>query len=629
MRRDPSCRGWLAVLLFAGGLLAAPVPQAAEAVAGNIVRDLYWGEVLFHFYQQDDLKALNHLLVARAGDRLPHHAAEAELLLGGLYLSWGQHDQAEGIFTRLLASQAEASVRDRAWFYLGKLRYQRGLIDEALAAFAEIGKHLQKPLAAELPMLVAQCHMEAGDYEAARRVLDTWDAPQEWLPYARYNLGVALARQGRAGEAADLLERVGTMRAVAEEQKGLRDKANLALGYAWLQVDEATLAQPVLERVRLEGPFANKALLGLGWARAMTEDHEAALQPWLELLERDLLDSAVQESFLAVPHALGQLGASASAVEAYQQALGTFDAELGRLDEAIGRARQGALLPALLQEDDPDLSRWYWRLDAVPDREDSRYLYLLMADHAFQEGFKNYRDLLAMEAGLEASQQLLATYADMVETRMEAFDGRVSTARARLAAVDAKELQERRAALVEDLARAEATGDPSALGSAIQKEQWARLAAIGSAPDLAAADPGIRDQHRLLRGVLLWDLDRDFKERSWRSRRALQELGRDIAELEERMAAVEHAQLDEPARMAGFGGRIDDLASRIAVMRQAVSGSLHRQEGVLALLAERELGAQKERLASYRVQAQFALATLYDRAAALQAAAGTAEDKRP
>jgi hypothetical protein len=38
-------------------------------------------------------------------------------------------------------------------------------------------------------------------------------------------------------------------------------------------------------------------------------------------------------------------------------------------------------------------------------------------------------------------------------------------------------------------------------------------------------------------------------------------------------------------------------------------------------MAVRELDAQRERLASYRVQARFALATIYDRAGATQAAA--------
>ena len=76
----------------------------------------------------------------------------------------------------------------------------------------------------------------------------------------------------------------------------LRDKANLALGYAFLQDDQPLAAKPALQRVRLEGPFSNKALLGVGWADAELENYSRALVPWMALRGRNLLDSAVQES---------------------------------------------------------------------------------------------------------------------------------------------------------------------------------------------------------------------------------------------------------------------------------------------------------------------------------------------
>ena len=52
------------------------------------------------------------------------------------------------------------------------------------------------------------------------------------MAFARFNLGVALVRENRLEEAAPLLTAVGTMNAVGSELLALRDKANLALGYA-------------------------------------------------------------------------------------------------------------------------------------------------------------------------------------------------------------------------------------------------------------------------------------------------------------------------------------------------------------------------------------------------------------
>jgi len=176
---------------------------------GTEIRDPYYGEVLFHFYQQDEFTALTHLLVARQTGTVSHHAAEAELLLGGLYLSYGQHRRAGEIFDRLLDETADRAVRSRAWFYLGKVRYQRGLFAAAEQAFAEVGTELPGFLDAEYHMLLAQSLMGQGRYSDAVEVLDSWQGREDWLAYARYNLGVALVRLGRLEDGARLLDRVG------------------------------------------------------------------------------------------------------------------------------------------------------------------------------------------------------------------------------------------------------------------------------------------------------------------------------------------------------------------------------------------------------------------------------------
>jgi hypothetical protein len=622
LRRPPRLIDWLTSLLLFGGLAVSAAPRAEGAPSATVVRDLYYGEVLFQFYRQDDFTALTHLLAARDAKRVSHHDADSELLLGGLYLSYGQHRQAAGIFERLLAADPQPAVRDRAWFYLGKIRYQRGLYDEALASFARVGPDLPDALAAELPMLVAQTHMARGDFEGAQRALAQWQAPEGWLAYARYNLGVALVRLDRVAEGAALLDQVGQMNAATPEQKSLRDKANLALGYAWLQANDAAQAKPVLQRVRLHGPYANKALLGAGWADAIASDYQAALVPWLELVERDLLDSAVQESFLAVPYAFGRLDAHGPAVERYQRSLGTFDAEITSLDAAIARARSGSFVPALLKDDDAELGRWYWRLDALPDGDDSRYMYHLLAGHDFQEGIRNYRDLTALAANLESWRRSLETFSAMVETREAAYAGRAPAAGQRVASVDVAALAARRDTLAARIAQAEEARDILALASAEQHEQWRRLLAVELDPGFMAADAAaLRDRQRLLKGVLAWDLDRQFKERLWQEQRALAQVDRALAQAEARVAAIGGAQSGEPRRFEQFAGRIAALAPRIESMQAAIGRTLDRQQDALVAMAVDELESRKERLASYRVQARFALATMYDRAGAAQVAA--------
>ena len=95
------------------------------------VMDPHYGDVLFEFYQGRYFAAITKLEVSQHFERMQHHADEAEILRGGLLLSYGLHKQAAEVFEALLARGAPPSVRDRAWYFLAKIRYQRGLMPEA------------------------------------------------------------------------------------------------------------------------------------------------------------------------------------------------------------------------------------------------------------------------------------------------------------------------------------------------------------------------------------------------------------------------------------------------------------------------------------------------------------------
>src|SRR5690606_38405100 len=244
----------------------------------------------------------------------------------------------------------------------------------------------------------------------------------------------------------------------------LRDKANVALGYAWLQAAQPLAAKPSLQRVRLNGPFSNKALLGVGWADAEAQDYRAALAPWLELRGRNLLDSAVQESLLAVPYAFAQLGADAQAAEHYTNAIAAFDGEIGRLNASIEAVRNGDLFAELLGGE-ANASGWYWRLEQVPDSTESRLLYEVLATHGFQEGLKNYRDLLYLRRNLERCVDSLGAFDDILDTRERAYRQRLPAIEESLARIDLDRLAAERVELESRLAAIERAENVVALGT--------------------------------------------------------------------------------------------------------------------------------------------------------------------
>jgi tetratricopeptide (TPR) repeat protein len=320
-------------------ILVLPFTAGADTDTVRTVRDLAYGEVLFDFYQDDHFSALTRLLAGIERNELPHHAHDADLMLGALYLSYGQHQIAGEVFAQVLEESVEPEVHDRAWFFLAKIWYQRGYLAEAEAALARISDALPEAFESERIMLTAQVLMAQQRFAEALAVLEAWDKPDDdWVDYARYNIGVALVRLGQLEAGAHVLTEVGAVAdedMVSEERLALRDKANVALGYALLQASRPVEAKPALQRVRLSGPYSNKALLGAGWADAEQGNYRAALAPWSALTDRDLLDSAVQESLLALPYAFSQLEADGQAADHYQSAIAAFAAEMRRIDAAI------------------------------------------------------------------------------------------------------------------------------------------------------------------------------------------------------------------------------------------------------------------------------------------------------
>ena len=441
-----------------------------------------------------------------------------------MYLSYGHHKRAAEIFERLLADNVEPEIRDRVWFFLAKIWQQRGYLAESEQALANIQDKLPKLLEAEKRMLQAQLHIENAQHSNAIEVLDDWPRRDAWANYAKFNLGVAMVRSGNVNGAAELLDELGDIDPVNEEMSSLRDKANLALGYAYLQDGQHEAAKLPLHRVRLEGPFSNKALLGVGWADAESENFNRALVPWMALQNRDLLDPAVQESMLAIPYAMAKLDAISQAADYYINAIEAFKEEAERLDEVIQKIESGQLMNTFLADGQESTTGWYWQLDALPEGPESRYLYHLLATHKFQEGLKNFRDLDYLWRNLDDWQGSVDVFRNMLSTRKAAYEERLPRVQESLGQADLDGMVARKLDFDARLNSIEENGDSLALATRDEFALWGEITAIERNPALAANIPEaeeVRDKVRLLKGVLQWTLDKEFKERMSRIRRNL------------------------------------------------------------------------------------------------------------
>jgi len=606
----------LAITVVSGP--AAARRHDPEKLPVTRIRDLHYGDVLFHLYQGDDFEAITRLTAYQQWNLIPHHEDDGQLLLGGLYLSLGMHNEAGERFQTLLTQDVPTGVRNRAWFYLAQVWYARGYLDKAEDALGRIQGKLSPELEAQKEHLYANVLMYQGKFDEAIRQLVMWKGSPAWSAYARFNLGVALVRQKRLADADPFLTAVGTMYAETPEMLALKDRANLALGFADLQADQPAKAKTALERVRLNGPYSNKALLGTGWADAALGDYKAALNPWMELRGRNLLDAAVQESLLAVPYAFGKLSANSQSAEYYETAVQSYDAETVRLDDAITRIRGGSLLEQVISSEKESRYGWFWQLKNIPEAPESRYLYTVLAGHDFQEGLKNYRDLVYMAHTLDKWGDSMEAFGDMIDTRERAYGQRLPRVDTLLASGAVEKLAQRKADLESRVNGIDGDKDVAALGSAEERDQWARLqrveAALAAAPD-DADRAELKDRLRLVKGVLYFRLNDSFRARMWQQRRTIKDLDLALHEAQNRWIRVQRARQSVPTNNGEFAARVAALKARIDALQGHLVAAEQKQSDYLGQVAVAELEQQKNRLSTYQVQARFALATMYDRAA--------------
>src|SRR5882762_5220696 len=603
--------------------VAASGPAAArrhdpEKLPVTRIRDLHYGDVLFYLYQDDDFEAITRLTAYQHWNLIPHHEDEGQLLLGGLYLSLGMHNEAGDRFQTLLTKDVPTGVRNRAWFYLAQVWYARGYLDKAEEALRKIQGKLSPELEAQKDHLFANVLMYQGKFDEAIRLLVVWKGSPTWSAYARFNLGVALVRQKRLADADPFLTSVGTMYVETPELLALRDRANLALGFAELQADQPARAKVALERVRLNGPYSNKALLGTGWADAALGDYKAALNPWMELRGRNLLDAAVQESMLAVPYAFGKLSAAAQSAEFYETAVQSYDAETVRIDDAITRIRGGSLLEQVIASEKESRHGWFWQLKNIPEAPESRYLYTVLAGHDFQEGLKNYRALVYMSHTLDKWGDSMEAFGDMIDTRERAYAQRLPRVDALLASGAVERLAQRKTDLESRLNGIDGEKDVAALGSPEERDQWARLQRVEAALAAGPDDPEraeLKDRLRLVKGVVYFRLNDSFKARMWQQRRTIKDLDLALHEAENRWIRVDRARQSVPTNNGEFAARVAALKVRIDALQGHLVAAEQKQSDYLGQVAVAELEQQKNRLSTYQVQARFALATMYDRAA--------------
>src|SRR5689334_8149208 len=409
----------------------AGIPGSKTGNPPSELRDLYFGEALYHAFQGQYFDAIQRLdtelgmyhgLDQPELDTLHYHVNNAEFSVGDFELDYRMHHRAGRAIKAVLEGAVDESVRNEAAFRLARIQFQKGQLDDAMHSLQRIQGTVPPQISDDVEFLRANILMATGQPSEAVKVLKQLRSGEALAGFVAYNLGIALLEDKRPQEAIEQLTKAGQLPTADPAGLAIRDKSNLVLGTMLFESGNFERARQSLDRVRLEGPFSNQALLRAGWAEATAKHYDRALVPWNILAAREPTDAAVQEAMLGVANAYATLNLHGRAALKYGSALELFTNQIQRVDASINSIREGRFLKALVREETRENADWVITLRTLPDEPDTYYLMELMASHDFQTALHNYLDLEDLQSRLIGWKTSLDAFDDILRLRSQNYE---------------------------------------------------------------------------------------------------------------------------------------------------------------------------------------------------------------
>lgn len=613
------------MLFFVSAALAADPATPKEQ------KDLYFGEALYHAYQGEWFDAISRIdtelmlfygLDEPALDAFSNDLGQAEFDVGDFELAYRMHQRAGRAIKRVIEGDVAQTVRNEALYRLARIYLQKGQPIDALQALDQIQGETPTALVDDLPFLRAQALMTDGRFDDAVPLLKELQSAKSLTGFAPYNLGIALLGAGQEEEGRQWLKRAGQVEGDDPVTTAIRDKANLVLGENLLEQNQFDSAKLILDRVRLTGPFSNRALLGSGWADASLDRFDRALVPWTLLAEGEITDSAVQEVLLAVPYSYGKLGLYSNAALLYGSALEAFSYEIDKLNTSITSIREGQFLQALVREELKQDANWMVKLRELPESPETYYLLDMMASNDFQEYLKNYLDLYELQRKLERWQGKLKAFTEIIALRRAYYEPlfpEIDRAFRKLD-IQLRLRLKQRDRIEKQLQEILIAPRPDALATADERIISERLIQLEHALSKRSRGTGIITSHRIkrLQGLLFWTTQTDYDRRLTDAHTRLHDLNQEIDQLNRQYASFVRTRQAATQGYQGYDETIRILQNNIKDNLLRVRELLAEQGYRLEIMAVNELTLRKERLEELQVKARFGMADSYDRASRSQ-----------
>jgi len=612
----------LFILLLAFNALAEnTIDKAPE------LKDIFYGESLFYAFQDKHFDAITKLdaelgqfyaLDNPSLDPFNQNLNHAEFSVGSFELAYRMHQRAGRAIKAIMESSLNQKIRNEAAYRLAQIYYRKNSPGNALDILENIHGEMAEDLRVDEIYLRAQVYISTGKFTAAIQLLKSIEKEEKYKGFILYNLGIAYIQNDEEEKAIATLSEMGKIESDDRGVLALKDKANLSLANRMLEKGSPELAKQYFSRVRLNGPFADRALLGMGWVNVSMGNFKKALVPWRILEKREITNESVQESMLAVPYAYGQLNYYGQAALSYGKAMDSFGSEIDRLQASIKSVREGKFLSVVLDKHAERDKNWLHNLRDLEETPETRYIMSLMASNDFQQSLHNYRDLAEIRARLVYWLASLDVYVELIELRRQYYEPllpiiekqfKVLDARIRVRMSQRDRLDQRLKSMV--IARR-----PDYLATAQERGIQDRLAKIdlylSNNPKQYTAE--IRQRIKRLKGVLHWQVTNAYHERLTHAYKEMQTLDIYIEKLNTAYQSFVRTRQAATQSYEGYDISIRQLKTKIQARLVKVDGIMARQGRLIEAMAVNELERRRNQLEEYQIKARFALAESYDRA---------------
>ena len=631
----------ISVLVF-----SASVVNSAEKP--NRAKDLAYGEVVYEYHQGNAFEALSLLSVAKEKGGIKGHGEHPDLVEGGLLLSYGLTQEAKAIFENLLKQKLKISDRNLAWFYLGKVFYLEQNYLESLDSFDKI--HLRvlnrknQEKFYELIYIKSQINsFNLSKETPAPALLKNSRASINALPsghifkyYISYNHAVSLIDDENKDAIAAFKKLINALSLehkdgfwkntqsensnnrvdLAMELKALYNQSLLSLGQLYLQNTQYELAFDTLKKVDRDTVFSDQALFAYAIAASNLQRFELALSALTSLTEQRLFNPWQQQTPYALAYLYEQLNEPVLALEAYRAAVAKYEQLQQDLNIEKQNLSEAVLLDALNIETSIGSERLakdaYGRVQTPMHRFS---FSKLLTTEKFQRQLSELHELYLLKNSMSRWVKQLASFNDILASRLLARQDKLATTRANLALKDVDLWQQKEQSFKDAIDTAIENEDAYFFMTDEKIDYFKRIQKakerLATLPNDHKKKAEYEIRFKRAAAYFDWWVRDEFAVNSWRAEKQLKALQAEMGTFKTQYQLLDsEKELDETH--LNFVERVSESSEKLSFLSRSLEQSLVQSSQKLLQQVDDAMQTQLTEIGQYLLASREALARVSD-----------------